>query len=429
MTPAPRAPAHWELTDAIPERMPLLDEWLAHAAPSRPLAGVTLLLIQHQLGNHVPQARALLELGVAPRDLHWIDIPYTATPAVRDHLIRLGIPRENFVVGDYGLLDAYATHQRKKVQSVYRRLLEQPPRRLVVLDDGSYFLEAMASFKARLPSVAIVEQTTRGLIKIEDDAALELESRRVPIINVARSDPKMRLEPPFIGYAVCDALRRRIGSRLVPRPNDRALVVGFGAIGRQVAAFLAATLGFAARRVHVHDVDEKRQAAAAVLGHPPWDRRDFEQRFRLVVGCSGRASFRVGDHVYLEDGALLASASSGSVELSREEFIELAQADPDDDIHVVGSGGSAVHGDLHFTFRDRTATFVNAGFPVNFDGRVNCVPSHYIQPTPTMMCAAALQAAGATVPGVQSLEAKFGGWLEARFRELLGSECDLLPSG
>ena len=66
---------------------------------------------------------------------------------------------------------------------------------------------------------------------------------------------------------------------------------------------------------------------------------------------------------------------------------------------------------------------------MNFDGRVNCVPSHYIQPTPTMMCAAALPAAGATVPGVQSLEAKFGGWLEARFRELLGSECDLLPSG
>jgi len=48
--------------------------------------------------------------------------------------------------------------------------------------------------------------------------------------------------------------------------------------------------------------------------------------------------------------------------------------------------------DLRFNFVDREATFVNAGFPVNFDGRVNCVPAHYIQPTPTMMCAAAVQA-------------------------------------
>lgn len=83
---------HWNLTEEIPRHMPILDRWLERAAQDRPLAGVTVLKIQHQLGNHVPQTQALLELGVAPQNLHWIDIPYTSTPAVREALLGLGIP-------------------------------------------------------------------------------------------------------------------------------------------------------------------------------------------------------------------------------------------------------------------------------------------------------------------------------------------------
>jgi hypothetical protein len=55
-------------------------------------------------------------------------------------------------------------------------------------------------------------------------------------------------------------------------------------------------------------------------------------------------------------------------------------------------------------------------FPVNFDGRVNCVPAHYIQPTPTMMCAAAVQAVRSTRKGLLPLDPAFGRWLDAEFR-------------
>jgi hypothetical protein len=165
-------------------------------------------------------------------------------------------------------------------------------------------------------------------------------------------------------------------------------------------------------------------------GFTPWTRNERRFRFTLVLGCSGRASFTIGDHVLLEDGAFLASATSGTVELSREEFIELADASPHDDISIIREGldEHAVHSDLRFRFIDREATFVNGGFPVNFDGRVNCVPAHYIQPTPTMMCAAAVQAIRSNRKGLLDLDSSFCRWLDAEFRAELQEEASVLPA-
>jgi hypothetical protein len=283
--------------------------------------------------------------------------------------------------------------------------------------------------RRRLPRVAIVEQTTRGLIKMGESVAIDFCSREFPVVNVARSQPKTTLEPPFIGVAVCEALRRRIGTLLHVGPKDRCLILGYGAIGRQVAAFVSRALGFSRDRVHVFDEKRERMAEALGEGFVPWERSERHLRFKLVIGCSGRASFTVGDYVLLEDGAFLASATSGTVELSREEFIELADASPDDDIWIDRKGldETRVHSDLRFHFVDREATFVNGGFPVNFDGRVNCVPAHYIQPTPTMMCAAAVQAVRSSDTGLVALDPDFCRWLDEEFRLELGDEQALLP--
>ena len=96
-----------------------------------------------------------------------------------------------------------------------------------------------------------------------------------------------------------------------------------------------------------------------------------------MVGCSGQTSFTIGDRVYLDNGAVLASASSGSSELSREQFVELADTYPDDDVFVVDGSSLAsrsLHEPIDLNLVDRRVRFLNGSFPVNFDGRVNCVP-------------------------------------------------------
>jgi S-adenosylhomocysteine hydrolase len=410
--------------------MPILERWVEKNRSRRPLAGVTALFIQHQFGNQVPQTRAMLELGLDPVRLIWLDVPYTSNALVREALVNLGIPRRNLIVHDYRALEAYAPYQRRRVQELIRRFLKDPPERLLVLDDGAYFLEAASCFKERLPGVVVVEQTTRGLIKMESSPAMRLYAESVPIVNVARSTPKKTLEPPFIGRAVCASLLSKLKHRFPPGHHARCLILGFGAIGSQVALFASEYLGFERKLIHVFDPDSLRRDEARNRGYSLWENSDLHTRFNLVIGCSGCASFTVYDYVYLEDEAVLASASSGSVELSREDFIELADSSELDDIMILRDvlNEADIHGDLHLQLVDRKATFLNSGFPVNFDGRANCVPTRYMQPTATMMVAASVQALSCSVTGLVELDPDFCAWLDREFRAELGEDASRLLS-
>lgn len=410
----------WNNDQSIPTSMPVMDLYLARHKDRQPFKDVTMLLIQHQLGNQVPQAKALIEMGLDPEKLFWLDIPYTATPLVCEHLIKnLGIPAGNFITTNYTILEPYANYQRRRTQEILRRFLDNPPEHLVVLDDGAYFIEAMATYKKRLPLVSIVEQTTRGFIKINGNAALKQTATSISMINVAQSQPKTTLEPPFIGYAIWDSLERRLKEKILPK-KSKCLVLGFGSIGKNVASSLREA-GFS--DIYIFDTQRKKIKDALEKGYRIWDKIPGP-RFSLVVGCSGTSSFGIGDYVHLEDGALLASASSGSVELSRQNFIELAASHDQDDIllHTRELDVTNIHSDLHFDLLDRHAVFVNGGFPVNFDGRVNCIPAHYIQPTPVMMVEAARMAAQITKKGHHKFSPAFCKWLREEFIKELGDE-------
>lgn len=412
------------IQQVIPEQQPMVQALVDDYRHRRPLHGVTALLIQHQLGNHVCQARALIDLGLDPEKIYWLDIPYTSNQTVREALMKLDIPAGNFITHKLRLLDFYALEQRSRVHDLVNKLLQNAPDRLLVLDDGAYFLESLMCFEADFPELAIVEQTTRGLIKIEGNPSLRYEAMRVPIIDVASSPPKKILEPPFIGKAVCRALQNKLGDHYSGEHQQQCLILGYGDIGRKVSQFVWEQLGFRAENIHVFDPAIKEQNACPF---PLWHRDDLESRFDLVIGCSGRASFGVGDFVFLNDGAVLASASSGSVELSRRKFIELAMHS-DGDIWIDQSNLDInnIHSDIPVHFPGRDVTFVNGGFPVNFSGEINCLPAKYIQPTVAMMVRAAIQAVETDRKGIVPLDEEFCKQLDKDFRELLGENATIL---
>jgi hypothetical protein len=174
------------------------------------------------------------------------------------------------------------------------------------------------------------------------------------------------------------------------------------------------------------DPNADAQQTATDQGFTLWDRRFPERRrFGLVVGCSGRTSFDVGDRAFLEDGAILASASSGSAELSRESFIELADKHPSDDIYILDRNTLAtrsIHSDITIHLVDRDVRFLNGGFPVNFDGEINCVPPRFIQATHALQIGAAVEAIADDSRGLIELSEDLCQWVERRYRELLGRE-------
>jgi hypothetical protein len=367
---------------------------------------------------------ALIDLGLDPSRIHLIDIPYTANATVRAALEGLGIPGTNFAPASYSLDQPYARYQRARVQAMADRVRDSlgPEETLLVLDDGSYFIEAMSCFAEPLGRARVVEQTTRGLIKIAADPAIADTAARVTIVDVASSAPKCRWEGPWIGEAVARSLRRSLGAEVLDG-DDRCLILGYGTIGRAVGTSLVRDLGVDPARVSVLDPGLPAQAAARADGFASWERAQPERlRFKLVVGCSGQTSFTIGDRVYLDDGAVLASASSGSSELSREQFVELADTYPDDDVFVVDGATLAsrsLHEPIDLNLVDRRVRFLNGSFPVNFDGRVNCVPPAQIQVTHTLMVGAAIQAVESEGRGVVPLAGDLCDWVDRTYGAML----------
>jgi hypothetical protein len=319
---------------------------------------------------------------------------------------------------------------------VFLKLLRLPPDKLVVLDDGAYFLEAAMTFRKQLPNLAVVEQTTRGVTKMKESPAMARYARRYPVVNVARCTPKLELEAPWIGLSVLLSLTRHLAllarrsQHFAVLADSPCLVLGYGAIGRQVALHLRPVAN-----VLVFDNEKTRSDLAHSEGFELWN--PLEQidsshpiQFKLVVGCTGRASFRVGDQVFLDRHAVLASASSGAVELSRNDFIDWAVASRYDDISIRSRGliPSRIHQPLRMQMVDRKVVFLNAGFPINFDGRLNSIPSRYMQATAMLMVHGALQALNTSQSGLidvdsgfcDNLTANYYGMLDARERRAMG---------
>jgi hypothetical protein len=411
-------------------RLPLLESFVEERLGAGQRFDVTAaLLMQHQLPTIVPMTRALISLGIDPERLHWVDIPYTADPGVQARLAELGIPESNFAPSDYGLTTPYEPYQRRRVTEKIAALRSELGRdaRLLVLDDGGYFADAAACFADDLPRVCLVEQTRRGIMKLLASAASRRYAESTRFVNVAEARPKLTIEPPLIADTVVEALLETLAARWEEIGAGPTLILGYGAIGRAVARALVDGGPAASRStLHVYDPDPAAADAAGRDGFDVWDRSPFSSvQYRLVIGSSGTASFGVSDRPFLADGAILVSTSSGAAELSREQFIELADTHPADEIWVHDRDTLSTR-DIHSTIRiqlvDRCAHFLNGGFPVNFNGTTDCDPPERIQLTRTMMLAGAVQAVEASEPGIQPLREDMCDWLEERFREIVGHD-------
>jgi S-adenosylhomocysteine hydrolase len=412
-------------TRKVRDRMPILNKLVEQYKDQKPFEGVTVLFLQHQLENQFAQANALIELGLDPNKLYWIDIPYTSHSAVREALLSLGIPQDNFFIHECKLTTKYQDYQRKRVQEWIKDFLPRIREdQLLVLDDGGYFLEAIVCFKDKFKNLSIVEQTTRGMIKLDNNAAMRSYLSNLTFVNVARSKPKREIESIFIGNEVTRSLIGKLDKfrdQITALNRPKCLILGYGIVGAEVASSISESLGIDPSNIYVYDPDRESQQRAKEQGYILWSKDDLSTKFNLVVGCSGTMSFKIGDHVYLEDGAYLASASSGSSELSREAFIELADTVHYDDIYVIDRDkleDKSIHTEIDVQFPHIKATFINGGFPVNFDGvTINGIPAEKFQVTIAMMVMGAIQAVTTEKKGLLPLDETFCDWLINEFNK------------
>ncbi|MCO6010902.1 adenosylhomocysteinase [Actinoallomurus purpureus] len=181
-------------------------------------------------------------------------------------------------------------------------------RRIVLLDVGGYFAPGLehvcANFSGQI--VGVVEDTENGHQRYE-----ALGKLPCPVFSVARS-PLKDPEDYLVGQSVtfsAEALIRARGDILQGRP---AAVIGYGKLGRSVAAMLHAKhVG-----VTVYDSDPIRRTQALSQGFRTTSTLAQAIAGAGVIVCAtGNMALREDDFARIANGAYIASVTSSDDEL------------------------------------------------------------------------------------------------------------------
>lgn len=370
-----------EPAGTIAPPMPLLqrlrDRLAPHLAAPREkgLAGVAFVSVQHLLGTAVTLMQTLTLLGADPRNMFVLGKCYSTHAEVARRLRDMGVHvRENQAPVHMG---NFAKVFRRDVRELWndfeQSVAGRPLTAVIVIDDGGHSLSRTPASSPLEWPAAGVELTTSGLRRPD-------LPRWLPIVQVASSIAKRRIEAPMISHAVVSKLNnvfRPAGGQSV------CGVVGLGSIGVAVGQALQER----GNKVLYYDRDPSRRTSTRG-GDQCSDILDLLGRSDYVYGCTGEDIFKdVGSIerwlLTFRGAKTLISCSSGDY-----EFRSLLRR-----LHFRGYRPESPLATLKVDLaRDRTLTIVRGGFPANFDASPESVPAADIQMTLALLVGGIAQA-------------------------------------
>ncbi len=426
----------FQIPASPPEHLSLLEELQHRLRKTKPFANIDVLFIQHHLGPFVGRLNSMIASGLDPSRAWFIDIPYSTNSGVVEKLGELGFPVNQMVARFDDPLADYGSAQAQRVSSLMEVLARRVnPQPLMVIDDGAYFARYLNSLSTHAPrqlepfvGTSVVEQTTRGHRYLCDNAREVVIRCGLSVVSIARCKTKKEFEGPFIGVGVSRAVRRSIGDERISNAS-RIAVIGCGVVGE-------ATLGDIWRicpdaKIDVVDVDATVRAKASRLSEncEGLPRLRDDREYDIVIGCTGYNSIHLDQRKLLADEAVLASGSSAAIEFNRAGFIELADRYDDDEIEVVNRTktiSEGIHSEIFLKQeKGKTFSFLNAGFPVNFDGRLENLPTKMIQATHGLLFMASIQALAQNGPCMSTINPDDDEWIFKRAVDELASSSEL----
>ena len=352
-------------------KLPTLERLKSSGIPKRLLARTGLVAVQHLLETTGSLFEALIDAGLPAHQIHVLGKAYSTNDRVARKLSELGIrvheTQQPFPWGGYD------EHLRLAATAMWQSVADWacPPDidRLVVLDDGGHATTTVPrELAGRLP-IAGVEQTMSGLHGTDDT------SLPIPVVAVASSAAKTIIEPLMIREAVF----RRVAGLAGPLAKRSMGVIGAGNIGQAIVRGILEN----AQQVSVYDPEASR------LPHDPRVRvcttaGELLSRCEVLWGCSG-ADFFDGLELHQVAGATRTLISCSS---SDREFRTLLHQLND----RAALDGVSRFADLDIACDGVRLDIRRGGFPINFDGSPESVPSSDIQMTRGLLFAGVMQA-------------------------------------
>jgi hypothetical protein len=251
----------------------------------------------------------------------------------------------------------------------------------------------------------VVEQTTRGHKLILNQSLDLIQQCKIPLVSIARCKTKRDFEGPFIGASMSRAFSKSVGKSKLKNAK-RIAVIGCGTVGEATIKELRRT--HPSKVIDAIDIDyETRERVKTSYNCSSYPHLPSNRLYDVVFGCTGYTSFHYDQIHQLADNAVLASGSSAAIEFNRSRFIELAEMDDNDDIEILNQEetiNKGIRAEIAIRHNNQTFSFLHAGFPINFDGEIECVPVDIIQSTHALLIMGCVQVLSQNNPGINGLD-------------------------
>ncbi len=314
------------------------------------LSNARFVVLEHALE---PVAELIELMADHGAEIHTIILkPYTISEAVVKRFEKKGA---NIVRGTYKEIESQGFLEKVLAGALDASAADG--KKIVIMEVGGYFAKPLAEMFQRdkseslykplnlEPLVGVVEDTTFGHNRYLESC----KSIDVPIYSVARSSLK-EIEARFVGnmaLIAVDRVFRELGISLAGR---RALVLGYGMIGKNVARS-ARSLDLT---VSIYDKDDHRNLRAFSLGYRVHQKKELLPQADIIFAATGNPEGALSfDEIqdYCKNMAVLASVGSKDVEFDIDTLRAFATEEKvlnnhlvrytlptGNDIHVINNG-------------------------------------------------------------------------------------------
>mgnify|MGYP001559356133 CR=1 FL=1 len=318
------------------------------------LKDTLVVACQHILDSNHLMFEYLFEKGLAPRNTFLIGKIYSTDQASQRKFIESGVYVHNYSFNSHKSFNEQFTSEIQSFLSEIKKKVNFANyKKIIVVDDGAELIKAISNDKSfSVKHICGVEQTTSGYEN------LKANHMKFPVLNVARSSAKLKLESPYIADAVISKLKASLEEMgLAPKS---VLVVGGGSIGENLFDKLKNEY-----TTKVYDIDS---------GKSHFSKKKLNSlitSFDVILGCTGTTIISSNKYKLLRQGAVLASSSSSDVEFDAVNLRRML----------------AESNSCHENIFVNNIHLLNSGFPINFYG-TEVEPLNKIQLTRSLMFAA-----------------------------------------
>ncbi|HEY4482043.1 MAG TPA: NAD(P)-dependent oxidoreductase, partial [Candidatus Brocadiaceae bacterium] len=176
-----------------------------------------------------------------------------------------------------------------------------------------------------------------------------------PIINVAESDIKSKLESQLIGKAVCKNIELLIGKEYHGLGGKKIAIMGYGRTGSTIAEELR-SMG---ANITILDVDAINIALAKEKGYHVVDwTEELIKDSDIIIEATGKMWCNENEILEFKHGCYFLNASSKRLGINYDKFNCLIK--PDSKVNLPGIG-------VRYTLsNDHVITLLADGYPINF---------------------------------------------------------------